>query len=103
MVNDCAKQFMAFMALKGYEDLIAEAERYSEPRLCLSEDQLEILNRNFGQLQQGSIIRVSYYADDSYVMLTGTVGKINLEQRIIFVNTESIFLDDIVDLEVVSR
>lgn len=102
MVNERAKQFMAFMALKGYEDLIAEVERYSEPRLCLSEDQLEIMNRAFSEIHPGSIVRISYYVDDSYVMLTGEVGKIKPEERIIFVNNESIFLDNIVDLEVVS-
>lgn len=102
MVNERAKQFMAFMALKGYEDLIAEAEHYVEPRLNLSEDQLEIMNRTFEKLHKGSIVRVSYYVDDSYVILTGEVRKIKPEERIIFVNKESIFLNDIVDLEVVS-
>lgn len=101
-MNERAKQFMAFMALKGYEDLIAEAERYSEPRLCLSEDQLEIMDRTIRKLHQGNIVRVSYYDNDSYVMITGEIGKIKLEERIIFVNAEAIFLDNIVDLEVVS-
>lgn len=101
-MSERAKQFMAFMALKGYEDLIAEAERYSEPRLCLSSDQLEIMDRAFGKLHKGSIVRISYYANDSYVMITGEVKKIKPEERVIFVNTESIFLDNIVDLEVVS-
>ena len=101
-MSDRAKQFIAFMALTGYEELIAEAEHYYEPRLCLSEDQLAKLDYALQELQIGSLVRVSYYVKDSYVLLTGEVKKIIPEERRLLIDTESIFLDDIADLEVVS-
>lgn len=49
--RDRAVQFAPFAALTGYEEVIAEAARQTEPRIELEESELQLLNRKLQYLR----------------------------------------------------
>ena len=67
---DRAAQFAPFAALTGYEDMIDEEARQADNKIELSEEELEGLNRELGQIdeeiRQGNppVITVTYFIPD---------------------------------------
>ncbi len=86
MLNRAA-QFSPFATLSGYEESVQEAERLTEHRIDLTEDEISLLN---GKLQYLYTIRsshplvsITYFVMDnskeggSYQTITGTVKNID--------------------------
>lgn len=95
---DRAKQFMPFAALKGLPEALAKKERILVPKMELSEEYKEELDRTFQQIHHKDIVTIVYFHDASYVKITGMVSKINtLAGYIQIVNTK-IALDDIAEI-----
>ena len=63
-VQDRAKQFLPFAALKGLPEALAEKERVVVPKIILTEDMSEELNRKMQQIEPGMIIGVVYFHKD---------------------------------------
>ena len=63
-----AAQFSPFAALTGYEELIRDTERVTEPKKILSEDKLAELDRKFQSLSAcipgQSRITITYFVSD---------------------------------------
>lgn len=74
-----AKQFMAFDALKGLKEAIADRERLPTPRVALTEERIQELNSQLLNLQAGQIVTITYYGqyEQEYIQLTGPVTKID--------------------------
>lgn len=52
MREERAKQFMPFAALKGYEEALHRKEKHKVPKMELSEEYQEILDRKLRQVQK---------------------------------------------------
>uniref|UniRef100_UPI004055AAC7 YolD-like family protein n=1 Tax=Acetatifactor sp. TaxID=1872090 RepID=UPI004055AAC7 len=94
-----AKQFMPFAALKGLPEALALKEKVTVPKVELSEEMAEELNRKMHLLEKGKIATVVYFSKDEYLKKTGMVARIDTEARILQVVNEKIPFDDILDIE----
>lgn len=97
--NNGASQFSAFAALTGYKDLIEEHNQIYEPRRELSEEELQVLSDKISQVHKGSDITITFFNNDKYETLSGTVTRIDFIYRVISINSKKIFLDDINAIE----
>lgn len=108
-VEDRAKIFMPFAALKGYEEAIAAKERIVVPRIELSEEAKEHMDMQLGLIEQQlsigkhPIITVVYFQRNKlywedcgeYIQLTGMVAKIDHSSRIIQIIEKRLHFEDI--------
>lgn len=99
MAVDRAKQFMPFASLKGYYDMTRRREHISEPRRELSEDDAEELNRKLCAVQQGQMLKITYYRTDHYEDITGMVSEFNTPFRRLTIVKTVILFEDIIDIE----
>ena len=93
-----ARQFMPFAALRGFEEMIRQQTREVTPRRELSEDEAARLSQRIARIEKGSMIRVTYYAEDSYLTLEGMVSEIDLTLRFLRVVKQRIELYDILSV-----
>ena len=90
---DRAAQFSPFAALTGYEDVIQETGRLTQPFAELTESRKEQLNEKLRRLAENSHltaqVTVTYFEPDrrkaggSYVTVTGCVKRIDPYARIL--------------------
>lgn len=93
-IEDRAKQFMPFAALKGLPDALAAKEKITVPKMELSEEMAEELNRKMHALFKGRIAAVVYFHKDEYIKITGMVARIDETSRLLqIVNTKIPFND----------
>ena len=90
-----AKQFMPFAALKGYPEALQKKEKIVVPKVELSEDYQEELNRILLQVKVNDMITVTYFQKDDYLKGTGMVSKIDKSARFLQIVHTKIPLDDI--------
>lgn len=95
-----AKQFLPFNALRGLSTMIKEKEIVKEDRKILEEDELQILQEKFLNVEKGKMVKVKYYKNIGYTILEGMVANIDIIYRTITIVKTKISLDDIIDIEV---
>lgn len=112
-VEDRAKIFAPFAALKGYEEAIAAKQKIVVPRIELSEESKEYLDLQLGRIDglltqgQHPVITVVYFQQDKssnedggeYIRFTGMVAKFDQTSRILQVVEKRLRLDDIYRIE----
>lgn len=112
-IEDRAKIFAPFAALKGYEQAIAAKQRIVVPRIELSEEAKEYLDMQLGKLEsllghgQHPIITVVYFQMDKqsfqdggeYIKFTGMVAKFDKTSRILQIVDKRLRLDDIYEIK----
>ena len=112
-IEDRAKIFAPFAALKGYEEAIAAKQKNVVPRIDLSEESKEYLDLQLGRIErllikgQHSIITVVYFQKDKgsshdggeYIQFTGMVAKFDQTSRILQIVEKRLQLDDIYNIE----
>ncbi len=96
---DRAKQFMPFAALKGYEEALRAKEKVVVPKMELSEEMLEDLDRKFHQIQRNDIITVVYYNGEEYVRVTGMVSRLDQDARVLKVVNTKIPFENIASVQ----
>lgn len=101
-IEDRAKQFMPFSALRGLQQVLAQKERIVVPKAELSEERSEELDRKLHLLQRGKMAAVIYFHQDSYVQVTGLVARIDKSSRILQIVNTKIPFDDIYDIRLPS-
>ncbi len=104
-----AAQFSPFAALVGYEDVVHEMERQTDPERELNEDEKAELDRRIGivsaHLSEHPVVTIEYFVPDKtkaggeYVFKTGEVKKISPAKRMVVVGGEAIRMDRIVGIE----
>lgn len=105
-----AAQFMPFMALTGYADVIRETERLTDERPELSESVKEELGRKLHQLCSASgghpEAAVTYFRPDArkaggaLVTVTGRLKRIDRTEGIMkFEDGREILLEDVTEIE----
>ena len=89
-----AKQFAPFTALKGFEEALRAKEKIIVPKIELTEESMEDLNRKLLCIEKKDMITVVYYCQDEYVKVTGMVTRMDAYARILrVVNTKIPFAD----------
>lgn len=96
---DRAKQFMPFAALKGYPEALRKKEKQVVPKIELSEEYREELDRKLHQIRKNEMISVIYFCQNEYLKVTGIVSRIDEIARIIKVVNTKISFEDIYDIE----
>ncbi|MBQ6239359.1 MAG: hypothetical protein IJK56_03240 [Firmicutes bacterium] len=109
-LHDRAAQFAPFAALTGYEDMVEETARQTDPCKDLEEDARELLDARFALLcMDGELhpqIRVTYFNADklkdggAYLTVSGILQSADTEKRLIRMQDGSrIRLEDIIDID----
>lgn len=99
-VEQRAKQFMPFAALRGLPEALAVKEKVIVPKVELSEEMAVELDRKMHLLEKGKIATVVYFAKDEYLKKTGMVARIDETARVLQIVNVRISFDDILDVEV---
>ena len=97
-----AKQFMPFAALKGYEEALREKEKIVVPRIELSEEMKEELDRNLQKVERNTMVKVVYFSQGEYLQITGMVSRMDRDAKILKVVGTKILFEDIYRLELVN-
>ncbi|MBH1939472.1 YolD-like family protein [Mobilitalea sibirica] len=110
-VEERAKIFAPFAALKGYEEAITAKQKIIVPRIELSEEAKEYLDLQLGKIERllrkgkHPIVTVVFFQKDKvnnegeYIQFTGMVAKINRTSRILQIVEKRLQLDDIYNIE----
>ena len=93
-----AKQFVPFSALKGYEEALRAKEKILIPRMELSEEKKEELNRKLHQIKRNDIVTVIYFCKGEYIQMEGMVSRLDKDARILKVVNTKIPFEDIYEL-----
>ncbi len=99
-VEQRAKQFMPFAALRGLPEALAVKERVTVPKVELSEEMAAELDRKMHLLEKGKIATVVYFSEDEYLKKTGMVARMDESARILQIVNVKIPFDDILDVDV---
>lgn len=93
-----AKQFVPFAALKGYEEALRAKEKIVVEKIELSEEKKEELDYKLQQIQKNDIITVVYFQKDEYIKLEGMVSRLDTNARILKIVNTKIPFEDIYEL-----
>lgn len=94
-----AQQFLPYASLRGFDEVVARARHISTPRREVAEDRAEELSRALSEAQKGDPVRICYYVGDHYETRCGTFRSIDMNLRAVFVDGESVPIDDIFSFE----
>lgn len=97
-IEDRAKQFMPFAALKGLPEALAAKEKIIVPKAELSEERAEELDQKMHELSCGSLATVIYFFRGEYIKISGMVARIDETSRILQIVSTKINFDDIWDV-----
>ncbi|NCC01539.1 MAG: YolD-like family protein [Clostridia bacterium] len=114
-IENRAKIFAPFAALKGHEEAIAAKRRIVVPRVELSEEAKEYLDWQLAKIEQmldagkHPMVTIIYFQKDKmctededggeYIQFTGIVAKYHLEGRWIQIVDKKLRLEDIYGIE----
>lgn len=97
-----AKQFMPFAALKGYPDALRKKEKITVPKMELSEDYAEELDRRLRRVRKNDIAAAVYFHRGEYLKITGMVSRIDPTARVLKIVNTKIPFGDLYDIEILS-
>ena len=93
-----AKQFVPFAAVKGFEEALRAKERIVVEKIELSEERKAELDFKLQQIQKRDIVTVVYFDKDEYVKVEGMVSRLDIDARILKIVNTKIAFDDIYEL-----
>ena len=95
-MNDRARQFLPFEALKGLKEAL-KLKEYEHERIeksDLSEDEIINISNTLSELKNNDLVEVNYYSNGSYIITKGNI-KLNIVNNYISIDKNKILLDDI--------
>ena len=95
-----AKPFMPFAALKGYPDALRKKEKIIVPKMELSEEYEEELDRRLRQVRKNDIVTAVYFHRGEYLKMTGMVSRIDGTARVLKIVNTKIAFGDLYDIHV---
>lgn len=98
-IEERAKQFMPFAALRGLPDALAAKEKVLVPKIELSPEMAEELDRRMHLIAKGKMTTVVYFNNGEYIKLTGLVARIDETSRILQIVNTKIPFEDILQVE----
>ena len=93
-----AKQFIPFSALKGYEEALRAKEKIVVEKIELSEEKKEELDFKIQQIQKNDIVTVVYFSKEEYIKVEGMVSRLDMDAKMLKIVNTKIPFDDIYDL-----
>lgn len=96
--EDRAKQFMPFAALKGYEEELRKKEKIVVPKIELSEERKDELDRQFMKIRKKDIVTAVYFCRGEYLKVTGMVSRIDTDARLLVIVNTKIPFEDLYDI-----
>ena len=97
-MDNRAKQFVPFAAVKGFEEALRAKERIIVEKIELSEERKAELDFKLHQVHKNDIVSVVYFDKDEYVKVEGMVSRLDTDARILKVVNTKISFDDIYEL-----
>ncbi len=94
-----AKEFMPFDALKGFKEALKKVEKIKEDKKELSEDIFSELNDKVKTLKKGDYVILEHFNDMDYIKTKGIVKKVDYINKVIYVDNSKIFFDDIIYMD----
>lgn len=94
-----AKQFVPFAAVKGFEEALRAKERIVVEKIELSEERNAELDFKLRQIKKNDIIKVVYFDKDEYIKIEGMVSRLDTDARVIQVVNTKIEFENIYDIE----
>ncbi|MDE7232401.1 MAG: YolD-like family protein [Lachnospiraceae bacterium] len=99
-IEERAKQFMPFAALRGLPDALAAKEKVLVPKVELSPEMEEELDRRMHLLTKGKMSTVIYFQKGEYIKITGLVARIDETSRLLQIVNTKIRFEDILQIEI---
>ncbi len=99
-IDERAKQFMPFAALRGLPDALTAKEKILVPKIELSPEMEEELDRQMHLLAKGNMATVVYFQKGEYIKITGLVARIDETSRLLQIVNTKIRFADILQVEV---
>lgn len=97
-MDNRAKQFVPFAAVKGYEEALRAKEKIVVEKIELSEEKKAELDFKLHQITRNDIITVVYFYKDEYIKLEGMVSRLDVDARVLKVVNTKIPFEDIYEL-----
>lgn len=97
-MDNRAKQFVPFAAVKGYEEALRAKEKIVVEKIELSEERKAELDFKLHQICKNDMITVVYFYKDEYIRIEGMVSRLDVDARVLKVVNTKIPFDDIYDL-----
>ena len=94
-----AKQFMAFDALKGFEEALSLQEKKYQQKAALDEEEIEKINRILNRLRVGDETRLIYFYEGLYTPVNGRITKIDPQRQYLEIGDARVCFDDILKFE----
>jgi hypothetical protein len=98
-IGDRAKQFMPFAAVKGLNEALQKKERIARFKSELTDDMAMVLNEKFHKLRKGTLVHITYFLKDDFVVLTGQITRIDNVYRTINIDDTEISIDAITRID----
>lgn len=76
-----AKQFAPFAALRGYYDQIRKQEFIKSEYRERTEEELKNLNLVIMQVKKGDMLKVKYFYEDGFGIITGILSELNMQLK----------------------
>lgn len=99
-VENRAKQFMPFAALRGLPEALALKEKVIVEKMELTEDMAEELDYVMKELQVGMMVTVIYFCKDEYLKKTGVLSRLDKTAKVLQVVECKIQFDDLLMVRV---
>ncbi len=93
-----AAQFLPFQAVKGLDEALRAKEKITVPKIELSEEMFEELDKKMHDIRKGCIISCVYFHKGEYLKVTGMVARLDEVARILQIVNTKISFDDILDV-----
>lgn len=100
-INERAKQFLPFSAVKGLEEALMKKEKEFLKKQEISEERAMVLNEKIHKLNKKSTVTVTYYENGENIIKNGQVTSMNFIFKTLEIDDTSINLDDIIDIRLV--
>ena len=98
-----AKQFVPFAALKGYEEALRAKEKIVVDKIELSEERKAELDLILHQISKNDIIIVVYFYKDEYLQVEGMVSRLDADARVLKIVNTKIPFDDIYEILIAEK
>ncbi len=97
-IEERAKQFLPFAALKGYPAALRRKEKIVVPKVEFSEDYQERLDRRLRRIRVQDVVTAVYFREGEYLKVTGMVSRIDRPARVLKIVNTKIPFDDLYDV-----
>ncbi len=104
-LEERAKQFSPFAALKGYEEAIAEKQKIKEDEVLLTDYSKALLDEKLKSLSKGMDIVLEYFDRDERASrnIQGRLTKISPETMSLQIDDTSVEFKDIIRIDLESE